>query len=221
MVSTNIRDFGEELLAQHAIRCRGSTTRCGGSSGSSSAPGSSTTRTSTRRRPSIRASFVTANDRAAARTAAGKSMVLLKNDGGTLPLDPNKSVAVIGPLGNDQHDMLGPWWGQGRDTDAVSSSRDQGAGSEHDVQPGLHDPGQGPAEQHARRTSAARRRVPGRRRRGERRRPGRARPRREPRDERRGDARSEIDLPGNQQELINAIKARASRSTSCCSTAVR
>jgi beta-glucosidase len=36
-------------------------------------------------------------------------MVLLKNDGGTLPLDPSKSVAVIGPLGNDQHDMLGPW----------------------------------------------------------------------------------------------------------------
>jgi beta-glucosidase len=27
---------------------------------------------------------------------------------------------VIGPLGNDQHDMLGPWWGQGRDADAVS-----------------------------------------------------------------------------------------------------
>jgi len=56
----------------------------------------------------------------AARTAASKSMVLLKNDGGTLPLDKSKSVAVIGPLGNDQHDMLGPWWGQGRDADAVS-----------------------------------------------------------------------------------------------------
>ncbi len=27
---------------------------------------------------------------------------------------------MIGPLGNDQHDMLGPWWGQGKDTDAVS-----------------------------------------------------------------------------------------------------
>jgi len=36
------------------------------------------------------------------------------------PLDPSKSVAVIGPLGDDQHDMLGPWWGQGRDEDAVS-----------------------------------------------------------------------------------------------------
>jgi beta-glucosidase len=57
---------------------------------------------------------------AAARKAASRSMVLLKNSGGELPLDPNKSVAVIGPLGDDQHDMLGPWWGQGRDQDAVS-----------------------------------------------------------------------------------------------------
>src|SRR3954451_7368203 len=54
-------------------------------------------------------------DRAAARTAAGKAAVLLKNDDNTLPLDASKSTAVIGPLGNDQHDMLGPWWGQGKD----------------------------------------------------------------------------------------------------------
>jgi beta-glucosidase len=47
-------------------------------------------------------------------------MVLPKNDGGTLPLDPSNSVAVIGPLGNDQHDMLGPWAGTDRDADAVS-----------------------------------------------------------------------------------------------------
>ena len=33
---------------------------------------------------------------------------------------PGKKTAVIGPLGDDQHDMLGPWWGQGRDADAVS-----------------------------------------------------------------------------------------------------
>jgi beta-glucosidase len=59
-------------------------------------------------------------NRAAARWGAGRSMVLLKNDNGTLPLDPGKSTAIIGPLGDDQHDMLGPWWGQGRDQDAVS-----------------------------------------------------------------------------------------------------
>jgi len=58
--------------------------------------------------------------REAARKGAGRSMVLLKNDDGVLPLDPSKSVAVIGPLGDDQHDMLGPWWGQGKDADAVS-----------------------------------------------------------------------------------------------------
>jgi beta-glucosidase len=66
------------------------------------------------------ASFVTAADRLAARTAAGKSLVLLKNDNRTLPIDPSKKIAVIGPLGDDQHDMLGPWWGKGVDTDAVS-----------------------------------------------------------------------------------------------------
>ena len=27
---------------------------------------------------------------------------------------------MIGPLAKNQHDMLGPWWGAGRDTDAVS-----------------------------------------------------------------------------------------------------
>ena len=37
-----------------------------------------------------------------------------------LPLDPTKTTAVIGPLGNDKHDMLGPWWGRGDDNDAVS-----------------------------------------------------------------------------------------------------
>ncbi len=59
-------------------------------------------------------------NRAAARRAAGRSMVLLKNDGPVLPLNPAKSTAVIGPLGDSGHDMLGPWWGRGDDADAVS-----------------------------------------------------------------------------------------------------
>jgi beta-glucosidase len=120
MVSTNIRDYGKQLLAQHRItmaRLDDAVRRI--------------LRVKFRAglfdRPYVDQakavdpkSFLTVADRAAARSAAGKSMVLLKNDNATLPLDPTKSVAVIGPLGNDQHDMLGPWWGQGRDTDAVS-----------------------------------------------------------------------------------------------------
>ncbi len=65
-------------------------------------------------------SFLKPSDRAAARQAAGESMVLLKNANHQLPLDPAKSVAVIGPFADDQHDMLGPWWGAGQDQDAVS-----------------------------------------------------------------------------------------------------
>ena len=57
---------------------------------------------------------------AAARSAASRSMVLLKNDGPTLPLNPALKTAVIGPLAKNQHDMLGPWWGAGKDTDAVT-----------------------------------------------------------------------------------------------------
>jgi beta-glucosidase len=57
---------------------------------------------------------------AAARKAAGRSLVLLKNDSATLPFDPAKKTAVIGPLARNQHDMLGPWWGVGRDADAVT-----------------------------------------------------------------------------------------------------
>jgi beta-glucosidase len=55
----------------------------------------------------------------AARRAAGRSMVLVKNEGGVLPLDPSKNTAVIGPLANNKHDMLGPWWGRGDDNDVV------------------------------------------------------------------------------------------------------
>jgi beta-glucosidase len=57
---------------------------------------------------------------AAARNAASRSMVLLQNEGGVLPFDPSLDTAVIGPLGRNQHDMLGPWWGAGRDADVVT-----------------------------------------------------------------------------------------------------
>ncbi len=57
---------------------------------------------------------------AAARNAASRSMVLLRNEGSVLPLDPSKKTAVIGPLAKNQHDMLGPWWGRGADADVVT-----------------------------------------------------------------------------------------------------
>jgi beta-glucosidase len=57
---------------------------------------------------------------AAARTAAAKSMVLLQNEGGKLPLNASLNTAVIGPLAKNQHDMLGPWWGVGNDNDVVT-----------------------------------------------------------------------------------------------------
>jgi beta-glucosidase len=37
-----------------------------------------------------------------------------------MPLDAAADTAVIGPLGDSKHDMLGPWWGRGDDNDAVS-----------------------------------------------------------------------------------------------------
>jgi beta-glucosidase len=120
MVSTNIRDFGRQLLAQHRISMARiddavrRILRVKFRAGLFEDPYVDQTKAVDP------ASFVTPDDRAAARAAAGKSMVLLKNDGPTLPLSTTKSTVVIGPLGDNKHDMLGPWWGQGRDDDAVS-----------------------------------------------------------------------------------------------------
>ncbi|SJZ54022.1 glycoside hydrolase family 3 N-terminal domain-containing protein [Consotaella salsifontis] len=58
---------------------------------------------------------------ALAREAARRSMVLLKNDGGTLPLSSGlASIAVVGPLAEARGDMRGPWSAAGRDTDPVT-----------------------------------------------------------------------------------------------------
>ena len=49
--------------------------------------------------------------RVAAREAAEKTFVLLKNENKALPLDATKlkSIAVIGPFGDNKRDLLGPW----------------------------------------------------------------------------------------------------------------
>ena len=59
--------------------------------------------------------------RAAARRIAARSMVLLKNDRGTLPLAPTIGrLAVIGPLADDKPEMMGNWTGDGKADDVVS-----------------------------------------------------------------------------------------------------
>ena len=120
MTSTLIRDFGAQLLAEHRISMKRiddavrRILRVKFRAGlfehpyAPFLPGEA------------EAQMLRPDAVAAARKAASRSMVLLKNQGGILPLDPAKNTAVIGPLAKNQHDMLGPWWGAGRDTDAVT-----------------------------------------------------------------------------------------------------
>ena len=223
MVSTNIRDFGEQLLAEHRISIKRIDD-------------------AVRRilRVKFRAglfehpfvdqaaatdpnSFVTADDRAAARAAASRSMVLLKNADETLPLDPAKSTAVIGPLGDSKHDMLGPWWGQGRDADAVSLYEGiKAQNPSATFTQGCTIARQGPAGQHPGGRMRLGRRVRRRGRGGQRRRPGRARTRREPRSERRG-RRAHRHRPPRPAAGAHRRRSQrpASRSWWCCSTAAR
>ena len=129
MVSTNIRDYGKQLLADGRISKQRlddavrRILRVKFRAGLFEHPYVD------QAKAADPASFLTTADRKAARTAAGRSMVLLQNKGQTLPLDPAKKTAVIGPLGDDQHDMLGPWWGKGEDADAVSVLQGITAGS--------------------------------------------------------------------------------------------
>ncbi len=56
-----------------------------------------------------------------ARQEAREAIVLLKNENHILPLSKDmKSIAVIGPLADDKHDMLGCWYCQGRPGRVVS-----------------------------------------------------------------------------------------------------
>ncbi|MEP7054127.1 MAG: beta-glucosidase BglX [Actinomycetota bacterium] len=207
MTSTLIRDFGAELLTQGRI---------------------SMTRVNDAVRRILRVKFraglfehpyvdvskaesaqLLPDAVAAARKAAGRSMVLLQNQGATLPLDPTKNTAVIGPLADDGHAMLGPWWGRGRDEDAVTvlnGVKAQSSGTTTYAQactlphtePSAYDPAAdcpaGPGfDQAVAAAQAADQVVLAL---------GESR-------EMSGEAasRSEIDLPGAQQQLIDRIKA--------------
>ena len=110
MTTTNYTDFGQQLLARHQItqaqlddavrRILLIKFRLGlfehpyvDASGEVTAP--------------------TAQTRAVARRVAGRCMVLLKNDG-VLPLATSTGrIAVIGPLGQATYDLNGTWTGRG------------------------------------------------------------------------------------------------------------
>jgi beta-glucosidase len=120
MTSTLIRDFGAQLLEQHRISMKRvddavrRILRIKFRAGLFEHPYAPV------EPDKAEAEMLRPDAVAAARKAASRSMVLLRNEGGILPLDPSKKTAVIGPLAKNQHDMLGPWWGAGRDSDAVT-----------------------------------------------------------------------------------------------------
>lgn len=65
--------------------------------------------------------LLTPEHRQAAREAAARSCVLLKNERETLPLSKNiKSIALVGPLADERRSLNGSWAGDGRVEDAVT-----------------------------------------------------------------------------------------------------
>jgi beta-glucosidase len=60
-----------------------------------------------------RAEILTPECRQAARTFAEESFVLLKNDHQLLPMKKAGTIALVGPLADDQQDLLGPWHSAG------------------------------------------------------------------------------------------------------------
>ena len=66
-------------------------------------------------------SGIAAEDAELARKAAEESFVLLKNEGGLLPLKASgKTIALIGPLADDAQQMLGSWSAKGEAKDVVT-----------------------------------------------------------------------------------------------------
>jgi beta-glucosidase len=70
-------------------------------------------------RPSI---LLAADHLEAARKLARQSVVMLKNDRGTLPIngDKIKKIAVIGPLADMKREQLGTWIPDGREEDSIT-----------------------------------------------------------------------------------------------------
>ncbi|MBW4037981.1 MAG: beta-glucosidase BglX [Acidobacteria bacterium] len=67
------------------------------------------------------AQMVTAEQRAAARETATKTAVLLRNEGGLLPLgDKDRKIAVVGMLADSKADIMGSWSLAGHPADSVT-----------------------------------------------------------------------------------------------------
>lgn len=66
------------------------------------------------------ATILSAENRAAARDVAKRSIVLLQNKGNVLPLSKNTKIALIGPLAENKSELIGNWCGAGSGSDCVS-----------------------------------------------------------------------------------------------------
>ena len=217
MVSTNFRDFGRKLVASGEVSMR---------------------RIDDAVRRILRVKFraglfknpyvdvgaaegkqLLPQNRAAARRAAGRSMVLLKNDGPVLPLEPGQVDRHHRSAGSREarhaRTLVGPRRGRRRRVAVRGHARPE---PEHDVHAGVH------AEQQRALRPGQRvrvqRRLPGGGRRGSRGRPGRARAWRDAGDERRGrvalDARPARHAGGadrRDQGYGQAVRGRALQRT--------
>ncbi len=76
-----------------------------------------------------RARVLTPEARTLAREAGARSVVLLRNEGGLLPLrsDGGQKIALIGPFAQGAHDLIGPWNVYGDDQQAVDLATGLGA----------------------------------------------------------------------------------------------
>ncbi|MBU5347691.1 beta-glucosidase BglX [Paenibacillus lautus] len=70
----------------------------------------------------LKGQAIPAEHLAQARDSARKSIVLLQNNSGVLPLDTgkHKKLALIGPLADDRHNSMGCWAWKGREEDVVT-----------------------------------------------------------------------------------------------------
>lgn len=75
--------------------------------------------------PSLLAEFGSAAHRAVARECVRKSLVLLKNEGGALPLQKTEKIVVVGPFANKLGAQCGGWtisWQGGEDIGGITGT---------------------------------------------------------------------------------------------------